>query len=499
MFDLDKAIAFWGSGLEHRRALSEDDLDELEQHLRDHIAALVKGGRPVRAAFREALGAMGDYASAEAEYKKVQWGKLRRQRGIRNELAWRFAMLKNYLKVTLRNLWRHKSYTAINVLGLAVGLACCLLIGLYVYHEWSYDRFHENAERIHRLVKEVQADTEIEIARVPGPAAPALKQDFPEVEEAVRLVPRTRTVRYEEEDFFDQRVAYADSGFFDVFSFDLFRGDPRTALAAPFTVVLTESAAERYFGNEDPVGQTLPMFHGSWPEPYTVTGIVWDAPSNSHLHFDALASFTTEEAVMMQAGSWSFNGFLTYVLLKEGADPDQFEAKLGAFFDRYVGAETSVSRTYFLQPLSRIHLHSDMLGEAEPGGSAGVVYLLAVVALLTLLIAGTNYINLSTARSSERIKEVGVRKVLGAQRGALAARFVTEAVMLSVLALALALLMAALAMPSLSALTGTSSALGAVLSAPGAFGLVAVAVVVGVLAGAYPAFALSLDLAPFER
>ena len=490
MFDLEKAIAFWRSGLEHRRALSTDDLDELEQHLRDHTAALVAAGRPARAAFSEALGAMGDYASAEAEYRKVRWGKLRRERQITDELAWRSAMLKNYLKVTLRNLWRHKSYTAINVLGLAVGLACCLLIGLYVYHEWSYDRFHENAERIYRLAQEQRTDATRKIALTSGSVGPELEREVPEVEETMRMAARTPAVHRSRETFFDQRMILADQSFFDVFSFSLLRGDAEAALAAPFSLVLTKAAAERYFGGEDPVGKTLALSGDDSSSVYTVTGIMADVPANSHLQFEGVISFATIEATnpeSLESGA----RYWTYVLLEEGVDPAVMEAKLDAFLERRYGAEALEQLTYFLQPLTDIHLRSDVSFDVHQGGSASVVYVLAVIALFVLLIACINFMNLSTARSGKRAKEVGLRKVLGAYRRGLVGQFLSESVVLALLSMLGALLLAGLAFPAFSALADTAFRVGMLFRVPVLLALLGVALMVGVLAGSYPAFVLS--------
>ena len=490
MFDLEKAIAFWRSGLKHRPPFSAEDLDELERHLRDHVEALVRDGRPAQAAFAEALEAMGDYATAEEEYRKVRWGKLRRQRKVTDELAWRAAMLKNYLTVTLRNLWRHKGYTAINVLGLAVGLACCLLIALYVYHEWSYDRFHEKADRVYRLVQEKRTDAARKIALTSGSVGPELEREVPEVEETMRMTTRAPAVRRGSDVFFDQRMILADQSFFDVFSFPLLRGDPETALVAPFSLVLTEPAAERYFGGEDPVGKTLALSSDDSSSAYTVTGIVADVPAGSHLQFDGVISFATIEATSpesLESGSM----FWTYVLLEEGIDPAVMEAKLDAFVERRFGAGALEHLTYLLQPLTDIHLRSDVSFDVHEGGSASAVYALAVIALLVLLTACINFMNLSTARSGERAREVGVRKALGAYRRGLVGQFLTESVVMALLAMLGALLLAGLAFPVFSALAGVAFGVGTLFSAPVLLALVGVALVVGLLAGSYPAFVLS--------
>ena len=493
MFDLDKAIAFWGSGLEHRRALSEDDLDELEQHLRDHVAALVKGGRPVRAAFREALGAMGDYASAEAEYRKVRWGKLKRERKLKDELAWRFAMLKSYARIAYRTLNRHKGYTAINVLGLAVGMAACLLIGLYVQDEVSYDRFHPKADRIYRAANELRfLEEESQTAITPGLMGPKLLEEVPDFEAFVRLddygTQQPILIRRGYERFYEKSFILADSSFFDFFSFPLAAGDPSTALKEPHSVVLTPAMARKYFGEENPLGQTIEVGDLFGEQAFRVTGVLADVPHNTHLRFDFVGSFSTLGSDAERDGWFSLN-YLTYVLLRENASPEQVQRQVRAVTERHAGGNEMMQYTPFLQPLTSIHLHSQLENELGPNGDVRYLHLLSAAALVLLLIACINYMNLATARSATRAKEVGMRKVVGASRGQLAAQFLGEAVLLSLAGFGVALALAAAALPFFSALTGKP--LGADVGGGFVAGLALSVLAVGLVAGSYPALFLS--------
>lgn len=247
-------------------------------------------------------------------------------------------MLKNNFQFALRAFRRRSGYSLINVFGLATGMACCLLIAAYVHHELSFDRFHEKADRIYRLVQTQKFGAEQELAVMPGPVAPTLMESYPEIAEAVRVVAVDRTIRYRESAFFDQRMIVADSTFLDVFSFPLVLGDPNTALVAPNSIVLTASAARTYFGGEDPLGKSITIFRGSLSDEYTVTGLATDVPMSSHLRFDGIISITTEESfnpVPLQ--HWGTSMFATYVLLSQGADPTALEGKLDGFVERYIG------------------------------------------------------------------------------------------------------------------------------------------------------------------
>lgn len=411
-------------------------------------------------------------------------------------------MLKNYFKITVRNLRKQFGYTTINILGLAVGIACCLLIFLYVQHELSYDRHHEKADRIFRVGLDARIGDKDFLAPIsPEPMREALVTDFPEVEAATRLFAFDNVVSVGHDDryFLEKGFFYADSTVFEVFTFSLLQGDPTTALTDPFTVVLTASTAQKYFGEANPVDATL-LIDG---RDYRITGVMEDVPAASHVRFDFLASMGSTRAT--QNDTWLSNNFYTYFVLHEGVDHEAFEAKLEDLVQHYVGpaAQQALGMTvdeyraaggryrYFVQPLTDIHLHSHLDYEIAPNGNAAYVYALSAIAVLILLIACINFMNLATARSASRAREVGIRKTLGSNRGQLIRQFLLEATVMSLLALVVAILLVQVLLPLFNNIAGTS--LTNVYVRDGRFlaGMVGLALVVGVLAGSYPAFFLA--------
>ena len=404
-------------------------------------------------------------------------------------------MFKNYLKIALRNLKKHAGYTIINILGLAIGMTCCVLIALYVWDEVTYDRFHENAERIYRLrIERYASGGESELtATASGPMAPAILQDFPQVEQAARISQRTYLVEQGDRRFYEEDFFWADSSFFEVFSFPLLRGNPATALTAPYSVVLTEAMAQKYFGRADPMGQVLTIEERD----LTVTGIVEAAPAQSHFRFDFLGSFTTLEVLAEEPSSewnwWSLS-YYTYLLVAEGASIEALQEGLRELPSRYIGDQESVSgyrQFLYLQPLTDIHLTSHYRYELQPNSYTAYVYIFSAIALFILLIACINFMNLATARSAQRAQEVGLRKVLGANQGQMIKQFLGESVFLSLLALVLALVLIQVLLPAFNQLASKELALHYIQQAPLVLAMVVFAVVVGLIAGSYPAFVLS--------
>jgi len=402
-------------------------------------------------------------------------------------------MLRNYLKIALRNLRRQKGYAFINIAGLAVGIACCLLIVLHVYDELSYDRYHEHADRIYRLT--IQAGIFGEMPVAPAPTAPALSEHYPEVERFTRMYRRQEVLRQEEEYMSEERFFYADSSVFEVFTYPLLSGNPRTALREPNTVVLTASTARRYFGDEEALGRSILLRDGT---PLRVTGIAADLPSNTHLHFDFLASFASldHNAGEASANPWRYQGF-TYLLLTSPEASASLQAKLDTLTS---GEWQEVARvvgwgaegfSFGLQPLTSIHLHSHTDTEVEPTGDIRYLYLFSAVAAFVLLIACINYMNLATARSLQRTREVGVRKVLGAQREQLVRQFLSESFLLTLLALILAIVCVEALLPVYNWLTGKEMGLDLWQRPEMLVGLALVVLIVGLGAGAYPALFLS--------
>ena len=407
-------------------------------------------------------------------------------------------MLRNYLKTTWRTLKRRPGYTAINVGGLAVGLAACFLIALFVRHELSYDDFHAKADRTYRVAESSEGGkwTEgnlLQSARL----APALERDVPGVAEAVRVSFRWgRDVKVERGDatFYEDPFLLADSSFFGVFEgFDLVRGSPETALAEPFSVVLTERTARKYFGDQNPMGRTIRARGYGEMRELTVTGVAGNPPPNTHLSFDLLASFNTLPSTMPSPehlDSWGYRAHYTYVVLDEGARPAGFAQRMAAFGETHEDAGNDDS-DFVLQPITGIHLRSDFERELAPGSDMRYVYLFSGLALLVLGVACVNYMNLATARSAHRAKEVGVRKVVGAHRGQLARQFLGESALLCAGALVLALVLARAALPLFNQLTGEALSFGYAAQGGLLLGFLGVGVLVSLMAGSYPALVLS--------
>ncbi len=404
-------------------------------------------------------------------------------------------MLKYYLKIAVRNLLRHKGYTLINVSGLAVGMACCLLILLFVQDELSYDRYHEHANRIYRLrVERFAGGGEAELtACAAATMAPAIIKDYAQVESAVRISQRTYLVERGDQRFYEEKFFWADSTLFEIFFFKLVKGNPKTALAAPHSVVLTEELAKKYFGDEDPMGQLLIIDK----QEVKVTGIVKHPPAQAHFTFDLLGSFSTLEVLTkIPSAQWSWWNlrYHTYLLLAPNARAADLQAQLRELPSRYVGDEEQQSRYrqfLCLQPLTDIHLHSHYRGEIEPNSDVAYVYVFSAVALFNLIIACINFMNLATARSAQRAKEVGMRKTAGAVKSQLVGQFLGESILLAIIAFMAALLLIEFFMPAFNQLAGKSLSPRYFEQISFFAGAFLFAVIVGVVAGIYPAFALS--------
>ena len=403
-------------------------------------------------------------------------------------------MLKNYLKIAWRNIARQKGYSFINIFGLAVGIACCLLIAIWVQNELSFDRFNEKADRIQRIYQKLSLNNRVRIAPVSSPLlAPALLQAFPEVEQAVRVIPwGSATIRCNDREFRERRIPYVDASFFSVFTVPLRQGDARTALAAPYSVVLDEKTARTYFGSQPALGKTLQFGNG---HVYTVTGIMADMPSHSHLRFNLLCSFSTwQEENREDAERWGAFSTFTYVLLAPGTRVDAFTEKVNRLSDEKIGnglKRIGGGLEVFLQPLLDIHLHSHFEVDIAATNDIASVYLFSGIALFILLIACINFINLATARYANRALEVGLKKTLGATRASLLRQFFSETYLVVFMALILAVLISTLALPWLNAISGYDFRPALLAQPIFLLGLLLIIAVVGTLAGSYPAFYLS--------
>ncbi|MEM1041801.1 MAG: ABC transporter permease [Bacteroidota bacterium] len=403
-------------------------------------------------------------------------------------------MLKNYLTIALRTLRRRRGYAALNVAGLALGLAGCLLIGLFVRHELAYDRHHEDADRVYRVVQHTNAEQTEGTAWVGGAMGNALRADFLQIEALARLVRSDVLVEVGEDEakrtFERDRLVYADPSVFDVLTFPLVAGSA-DALGTPDQVFLTQTAARRYFGQADPVGETVT----TGGRTLTVAGVLEDPPATTHLAFDLMTSLDTFKLAYWGTTDGEFQSYWwprahTYVKLREGASAAAIDAEMPAFIARHRDPAEAEQYVPALQPLADIHLRSSLGGEWQPGGSAATVAVFALVALFVLLLACVNFMNLATARATERAREVGVRKTLGARREQLVWQFFGESLLLSGIALAVAVAVAVLLLPFFADLAGRDLAFRLGDGALWAW-VLGVTLVTGLLAGSYPALYLS--------
>ena len=412
-------------------------------------------------------------------------------------------MLRNYLKIAWRNLLRNRAFSVLNIAGLAIGIATCLIILLFVADELSYDRFHEKADRIVRVIfRASMQGQQLNEATVMPPVAQTLRADYPEVQEATRLrnygMPR---VSVGDKIFREDAFAFVDSNFFQVFSLPFVQGDAKTALVQPNTVVISQTAAERYFGNADPIGKTLTF--KDLNATLKITGVIEPVPANSHFHIDLFASMANVPEARQT--TWLQSGFYTYLVLPKGYDYRKLEAKLPQVVEKYMGPQLQqpFGMSYaqfrqkgnelglFLQPLTDIHLHSDFANDLSPAGDVRYVYIFGAIALFMLLIACINFMNLSTASASKRAREVGIRKVMGSVRGELVGQFLLESILLTAVALGLGIGLVYLALPVFNELAGKNLSLNFNTHPALLPGLLGFGLLVGVLAGSYPAFFLS--------
>jgi putative ABC transport system permease protein len=410
-------------------------------------------------------------------------------------------MFKNYLKLTFRNLLKHKVFSFINIAGLAIGIACSILIILFVTSELSYDKFHHKADRIYRLaVKGLVSNTKIKHPLSSAITFKMLLQDFPEIEQGVKfLYLGNIIVDTDEKVFCETNAAAVDGNFFDVFSFPLVKGSPETVLKRPNSVVITREIAGKYFGENNALGKMLkielPGNLGTLD--FEITGISENVPDNSHFHYNFLISLVSFPDVINNP-HWHANNFISYILLKERSSWKELEAKLPEFTRKYLGGDKfdqwvakGNSWEYFLQPLTEIHLHSDLDWEFEPNGNAVYVYIFLVVAVFILLVACVNFMNLTTAKSAARAKEVGLRKVVGSSRSNLVKQFLGESIIISFIALVLAIVIVESLLPAYSNFIGRQLEIRYFDNFIVIPSLIALALLVGLLSGSYPAFFIS--------
>ncbi len=400
-------------------------------------------------------------------------------------------MLKNYFKTAFRYFWSHKAFSFINIIGLTTGICVCFFALLYVQFELSRDSYNKQADNIYRLVTDVKTPLGINYESTPAPMGPAMETAFPEVKTTTRIFMDDMIVQSNPDNAVKEEIAYADASVFSVFTWPLLRGNAKHLFDAPLNVVLTASAAKKYFGNADPVGQTL-LLNGH--QKAAVTGVMHDIPYNSHLRVSMLFSMST----LVQPGTnWATNwkrfGFYTYLLLKPGADPAGLSAKLPAFVNANMD-QSQVKYKLSLEPLKKVYLYGKPRGHrtgSSESGSIGNIYIFSIIAVFVLFIACFNFINLTTAFSMKRAREIGVRKVLGASKKQLVVQFFLDAVLICLVAFVIALVLAALLLPLFNQLSGTIIATGIFQNLNYIFGLLCIAILVGILSGVYPALFLS--------
>jgi putative ABC transport system permease protein len=396
-------------------------------------------------------------------------------------------MFKNYFKVSVRNLWKNKGFSSINIFGLATGIACSLVIFLFVKDEKSYDHFHKNAGNIYRVVKDFVNDdgSLIPDATTPSPLAPAMQTEMPEVASVTRVRPnwgRSYLIKYGDKKIAEEKLYGVDSSFFDVFTFPFLQGNSGSVFKDVNSIVLTETSARKIFGNESPLGKAVNVdAFGDM----MVSGVMKDVPSNSHFHFNYLVSYRKQPGNTPQLTNWNGYNDYTYVKTKPGTNVSSFVKKIQALNDRNV--EKSYSN-FYVQPVKDIHLTSNLKWELEPNGDKQYVYIFTLIALFITLIAGINYMNLATAKASIRAKEIGVRKVAGALRGSLINQFLIESVITCLIASVIAIIIAQFLMPVVNEITGKQMSL---FEGPGLLYAMGGSLLLGIVAGFFPALYLS--------
>ncbi len=397
-------------------------------------------------------------------------------------------MFFSYIKTAFRNLRKYKGYAFINIAGLAVGIACCILILMWVRDEMSYDGFHVKADRLFRAVEQqtYRGGELFPVAVTPAPLGPALKDEIPEIADTCRFTNAPRfLVRYGDKLFYESGLGMADPSFFTMFSFPLVNGDPETVFRQLNALVISESMAEKYFGDQDPIGK---VFRLENMFDLVVAGIMRDVPVNSHLQFDFVMPFKLLEFGGQRLDQWGSNSYYTYVELSEAADPAATDRKIRDFITQHLPQSTT---TLHLQPLQRIHLHSDYVADVPGHGDMRYIFIFTLVALFVLIIACINFVNLATARSGNRAREVGMRKVAGARRSDILRQFLGESVFYALIAFILALGLVSLLLPAFNNLAAKSMTLSVSGSWVFFLGLVGMAVLTGLGAGIYPALFLS--------
>ena len=490
-FHLDKALRAWKKTLYKSESLEDGHVEELTEHVVEEYERLKASGLSESDAFAAAVSALGKTSEIDSEYRKTRARDLRIG-PLSLSRTWAPGLIWSYTKLTLRKIRRQRGYSLINIAGLAMGMACCILILTWVSYELGYDRFHENASRIFRIITEDHGGGEvIVISGSPAPIGSALREEYPGILRSVRVQSGWSGwfLHHGEKTFMQERLAAVGPEFFAIFKFPFLKGDPRTALIDPHSVVLTESLARKCFGDEEPMGRIIQMNDFD----LKITGVIKDIPLNSHLQFDyAFPAENMRQWRSSQLDSWSYMQFVTYLELSENADVQSVNQKMAALLEKHLPRSKG---SIYLQPLTDIHLRSSHINswstEYPSPGNITYVYIFSIVALCVLLVACINFMNLATARYGTRITEVGMRKVVGARRTDLMRQFIGESCILALFSLLIALILVEMFLPTFNRLARKEMVIDYAGDVSLWFALLGIALVTGLLSGSYPALFLS--------
>lgn len=489
MFDLEKAIKEWKRKLRKNSGYEDGDIEELESHLRDRIETLEAESYSAQQAFDIALNELGDVDELGTELYKT----ITTKPYIDTSVAMNWGLLGSFIKIAQRNLVRNKLYSTLNIMGLVIGITSAIFIYLFIQNELSYDMFHEKGDRIYKVHRQMERPEGTELVGITSaPFKSGLENEFPEmIEMAATLGPGDGVVSIDNQNFMESRLYMADENFFQMFSLPFLAGDPRTALIEPYTVVLSKETAEKYFGNENPVGRSI-IIDGE--DTFEVTGIFeFPKGTKSHFNFSLAVSIVTFSDHDFY-DEWGWNQVHTYALLSEGVTSAELNPLLPAFMEKYFGdnmIEMQRRIDLHLMPLKEVYFSNFLTFDWQiEHGDKSVIYIFGIIAILIIVVAGVNFINLATARSVSRAKEVGVRKTLGAQRIILFSQFMAEALLISFLAGAISFGLVYFLLPSFEQLIGTSISTNP-FSANLLLIMGATLLATGFLAGIYPALFLS--------
>lgn len=496
-FDLDAEVNKWAKKLAKYPGIEPGYVEEMTSHLLDKIDGLKDSGYSEESAFQKASESLlDDIEEVAKEFRSARSKRLGNTPDWNENSAF-LQLLPNYLKIASRNLRRNPAYSFINIFGLSIAIACCVLVLLFIQQEFSYDKFHKNTDDVYRIVKTRQTgDGEYYSARSQVPLGPGIETTFPEIEKSVRFWRSFQPVLgYENNYFNESKLYFTDPEVFNLFTFEFLRGNPVTALAQPGTIVITESMADKYFGDANPIGETLK--YSGYPEgelDLTVTAVIEDLPVNTHLDFDFLVSM---HDITTERENWgSHKPIWLYTKLTPNTSIAHLEDKLTEFDNHRSGndPDTPFKNITHLEPIHSIHLYSEFEGGFKPGGTISYVYIFSSLALFILLIGCVNFINLATARGMTRAREVGVRKVVGAQKSQLVNQFLGESILLSIIAGIIGILFAKVLLPFFNELGGLHINFGDLMRPTAILGFIGLLAMIGVAAGAYP----SLFMARFK-